>query len=51
LVTNIWNEVGTEIEAGNFSCRGKLFWAFNDSELSVIRKALAQLGSQPDAAQ
>ncbi|WP_157281286.1 hypothetical protein [Methyloversatilis universalis] len=50
LVTNIWSEVGTAIEAGNFSCRGRQFAAFNESELNVIGKALAQLGSQPAAA-
>ncbi|MDO8787830.1 MAG: hypothetical protein Q7J42_07150 [Sulfuritalea sp.] len=49
LVMNIWDEVGTAIETGNFSCRGRQFAAFNDFELSVIVKALTQFGSQPDA--
>lgn len=41
LVNTIWKEVGSAIEQGHFSCRGKQFWAFNDDELRVIRAALA----------
>lgn len=42
LVATIWNEVGSAIEGGNFSCRGKQFAAFNDDEIRVIRNALTQ---------
>ena len=41
LVAAIWNEVGSAIEDGHFSCRGKQFAAFNEYELRVIRAALA----------
>lgn len=41
LVNTIWSEVGLAIEQGQFSCRGKMFWAFNNHELRVIRTALA----------
>lgn len=41
LVEAIWSEVGSAIEGGHFSCRGKRFAAFNDYELHVIRAALA----------
>lgn len=40
LVAAIWNEIGSAIEGGNFSCRGQQFAAFNDDELRVIRNAL-----------
>ncbi len=41
LVETIWNEVGSAIENGHFSCRGKQFGTFNDYELRVIQSALA----------
>jgi len=41
LVATIWNEVGSAIGGGSFSCRGKQFQPFNDDELRIIRKALA----------
>ncbi len=41
LVATIWNEVGSAIECGHFSCRGTMFAAFNENELRIISAALA----------
>ncbi len=41
LVATIWNEGGSAIECGHFSCRGTLFAAFNQDEFRIIRAALA----------
>jgi hypothetical protein len=41
IVEVIWNEAGSAIESGNFSCHGKTFGEFSEYDLKVISNALA----------
>ncbi len=41
IVEVIWNEVGSAIESGKFSCHGKIFGEFSEYDLRVINNALS----------